>query len=89
MVRRMNVRTLRLSASSFALVAALCALPARADELVTTAGSSYAGKIVAEDAASVTIETAALGRLRVARAEIAKVRRDEATPAPSADPTKK
>lgn len=63
---------------------------AAADEVVTKAGASYAGKIVAEDEQSVTVDSPALGRLRIARSEIASMKRDAesppAEPAPDAPP---
>src|SRR5262245_16880605 len=52
------------------------ALTAHADELVTKSGTKYTGRIVSEDDSTVTIDTAALGRLNLAKADLAKVSRD-------------
>jgi len=67
---------MRLSIAAASLALAAFAASAAADDVTTKAGSVYTGKIIAEDDASVTIDTPALGRLKISRADIAKVKKD-------------
>jgi hypothetical protein len=61
----------------YATVLAVCALAAgaRADDVVTKSGKTYSGTIVAEDEHTVTVDTATLGRMKVARVDIARINR--------------
>ena len=63
-----------------ATVLVVCALAAgaRADDVVTKTGKTYSGTIVAEDENTVTVDTKALGPVKVAKVEIAKITRAEA-----------
>lgn len=70
--------------AAFAAVLAL-ALGAFADEVVTKTGTTYTGKIVEEDETSMTVDSPALGRMRIARADITSVKRDAPAPAPAAE----
>ncbi len=67
---------MRKTATVAFLVLAALAADSSADDVTTKAGSVFAGKILSEDETSVTIDTPALGRLRISRADIAKIRRD-------------
>lgn len=57
---------------------------ARADSITLTGGDVLRGTIVSETDASVTIDHAALGRIEVARSQIATVERTPAAAAPAA-----
>lgn len=74
--------------AAFAAVLAL-ALGAFADEVVTKAGTTYTGRIVEEDDASVTVDSPALGRVRIPRGDVASVKRDTPAPAPVPAPAEK
>jgi hypothetical protein len=71
-----------MRSTSFASVLTLVALAvaARGDEVVTKSGTIYAGRVLAEDETSVTVDTAALGPVKLARADVTKVSRDAAAP---------
>jgi hypothetical protein len=69
---------MRHIAHATALVVFALAAGARADDVVTKTGKTYTGTIVAEDENSVTVDTKALGPMKVARVDIAKITRSEA-----------
>jgi hypothetical protein len=58
------------------LTVAALAASASADDVTTKTGAVYSGKIVSENDAAVVLDTPTLGRLKISRADIAKVRRD-------------
>jgi hypothetical protein len=66
------------------LVAAL-ASAAPADEVVLRSGATYSGKLVAEDDTTVTIDTPDLGRMRLPKSDVDRVKRAEAPAAPAPD----
>lgn len=63
-----------------AALLAVLALQAGADEIETKGGATYSGRIVSEDDKAVTIETAALGRMPIARNDIVRIQRDGKAP---------
>jgi len=67
---------MRPTLPAICLTVAALAASASADDITTKAGSVYSGKIVSETEAAVTIDTPSLGRLKISRADIAKVKRD-------------
>jgi hypothetical protein len=89
---------MRHIAHATALVVCALAAGARADDVVTKTGKTYSGTIVAEDETSVTVDTKALGPMKVARVDIASIKRTEAPkkdaaggaakPAPAKEPAK-
>jgi hypothetical protein len=64
---------MRHIAGAVVLVVCSLAIGARADDVVTKTGKTYTGTIVAEDETTVTVDTPALGPVKVNRVDIAKV----------------
>ena len=64
---------MRHIACATALVVFTLAAGARADDVVTKTGKTYSGTIVAEDETTVTVDTPALGPVKVNRVDIAKI----------------
>lgn len=64
---------MRHIACASVLVVCSLAAGARADDVVTKTGKTYSGTIVAEDETTVTVDTAALGPVKVNRVDIAKI----------------
>jgi len=82
---RGNVHSVRSIFSVNALIlAALSVLaipPARADTIVFRTGEQLRGTVVAEQPASVTFDSQALGQIEIARARIERLERDPLAPA--------
>lgn len=70
----------RPSPAVLVLTLALAASAARGDQIVTRNGTTFEGKIVAEDATHYTIETADLGALRIAKTDVTRILRPDQPP---------